>query len=157
MIVVALAEPEAKPEAKAEPAADPQYHNKYERKYPQPQSHYSKPSSYKPDYPSYKPAYPESSYPKPGYPSYGSYKPSYDAPYKKDNYYCDPRAPPKCVQYNTSATFCLSDYEYPEQEIQVISLIFLHSLIFKMIKLRYSILERHRIRSFGVEKVRRSS
>lgn len=93
MIVAALAEPEPK----AEPAADPQYHPKYEPKYPQP-------------------SYPKPSY-KPSYPAYPEYKPSYDYSYKKDSYYCDPRAPPRCA--NSSATFCLSDYEYPSREIQV--------------------------------------
>ncbi|XP_032795277.2 neurotrophin 1 [Daphnia magna] len=92
MIVAALAEPEPK----AEPAADPQYHPKYEPKYPQP-------------------SYPKPSY-KPSYPAYPEYKPSYDYSYKKDSYYCDPRAPPRCA--NSSATFCLSDYEYPSREIQ---------------------------------------
>ena len=100
MVVAALAEPEPK----AEPSADPQY-----RKYDRPA--YPKPAypSYKPDYPAYKPAY--ESYPKPAYGGYPSYK--------KD-YYCDPRAPPKCVQHNVSLTYCLSDYEYPEYDVQVV-------------------------------------
>ena len=100
MVVAALAEPEPK----AEPSADPQY-----RKYDRPA--YPKPAypSYKPDYPAYKPAY--EPYPKPAYGGYPSYK--------KD-YYCDPRAPPKCVQQNVSLTYCLSDYEYPEYDVQVI-------------------------------------
>lgn len=127
MVVAVLAEPEAKAEAKAEPAADPQH---YDRKYPQPA--YPKPS-YKPDYPGYKPEYPgyKPAYPKPAYPAYPA--PSYGPSYKKDNYYCDPRAPPKCVQHNISSVYCLSDYEYPEQEIQA------GFLIFKFFKEFYNI------------------
>jgi hypothetical protein len=98
MVVATL----AKPELEAEESADPQYYSKYEPKYPS----YPKPS-YKPSYPAH-PAYPD-------------YKPSYDHSYKKENYYCDPRTPPKCA--NASATFCLSDYEYPAQDIQVISIL----------------------------------
>jgi len=58
---------------------------------------------------------PLSSYPEP---SYGKKPPksSYPAGYKQD--YCDPRAPPACVQ-SLNDTFCLKDYEYPEKEIQV--------------------------------------
>lgn len=105
MVVAALAEPEAK----AEPAADPQYPPKYDRPaYPKPAYKPDYPG-YKPAYPAYKPAYPEP-YPKPAYGGHPSYK--------KD-YYCDPRAPPKCVQQNTSLTYCLSDYEYPEHDVQV--------------------------------------
>ena len=37
--------------------------------------------------------------------------------YKKDNYYCDPRIPPKCA--NGSDFYCLRDYEYPLEEIRV--------------------------------------
>lgn len=107
MVVAALAEPEPK----AEPSADPQY-RKYDRPaYPKPAYPSYKPDypAYKPDYPAYKPAY--EPYPKPAYGGYPSYK--------KD-YYCDPRAPPKCVQHNVSLTYCLSDYEYPEYDVQVI-------------------------------------
>lgn len=100
VVVAAVAEPEAK----ADPIAEPQYY---------PAKPYAKP--YSP--PAY-PAYPEPAYGKPAYPSY-DYKPTYGAAsYKKDNY-CDPRAPPKCAQHASNATFCLQDQEYPEQEVQV--------------------------------------
>ncbi|XP_046453848.1 neurotrophin 1-like isoform X2 [Daphnia pulex] len=104
LVVAAMAEPEPKAEA----SADPQYRPRYEPEY---NPSYHKPA-YKPDY--YKPDYPES-YPKPGYPQPYA-KPSYGPSYKKDNYYCDPRTPPKCA--NASAPYCLSDYEYPLEEIQ---------------------------------------
>ena len=108
LVVASMAEPEA------EASADPQYYSKYEPDY---NPSYYKPA-YKPDY--YKPEYPEP-YPKPAYSqpyAKPAYKPSYGHSYKKDDYYCDPRTPPKCA--NASAPYCLSDYEYPLEEIQVI-------------------------------------
>lgn len=123
MVVAAL----AKPELEAEESADPQYYSKHEPKYP---------------------SYPKPSY-KPSYPAYPDYKPSYDHSYKKEKYYCDPRTPPKCA--NASATFCLSDYEYPAQDIQVISILKKQkSLEFHML----IILVRHRVRPAGVEEIR---
>ena len=104
LVVAAMAEPEASP-------FNPGYYE----------------PAYKPDY--YKPDYPEP-YPKPGYPqpyAKTAYKPSYGPSYKKDNYYCDPRTPPKCA--NASAPYCLSDYEYPLEEIQVIFKFFVESRI----------------------------
>ncbi|KAI9553297.1 hypothetical protein GHT06_021193 [Daphnia sinensis] len=102
MVVAALSDAEPLPKA----VADPQYHPRYEHDY-QPYPGYHKPS-YKPDYPE--------SYPRPAYPSYSAYKPSYGSAYKKDNYYCDPRTPPQCA--NSSSIYCLSDYEYPLEEIE---------------------------------------
>lgn len=86
------------------------------------------PAIYEPKYPSYKPEYPmgykSSSSPyQPEYPKPSSSYPT-PSPYTKKDYYCDPRSPPKCV-YSANATFCLKDYEYPEQEIQVKSIIIL--------------------------------
>lgn len=104
----------ASPDPKSEAAAEPQYKSYkthvpsvYEPKYTYP----------KPDYPTtYKPA----SYPSYTEPSYPEHKPTgpYPSPSYKKDYYCDPRTPPKCA-YSYNATFCLKDYEYPEQEIQV--------------------------------------
>lgn len=95
MVVAALSEPQPKA------VADPQYSPKHEHDY-RPYPDYHKPS-YKPDYPQ--------SYPKPAYPPHSAYKPSYGS-------YCDPRTPPQCA--NSSSTYCLSDYEYPLEEIEVI-------------------------------------
>lgn len=55
----------------------------------------------------------KAAYPKP------AYVPEYKAPvYGKKYEYCDPRALPKCA-LNETAILCLTDDEYPAQEIQV--------------------------------------
>lgn len=113
VVMAAFAEPEP------EPAADPQYYNKYSPPVYEPIKY--QPKAYKqPEYPSYSKPYPEPYAPKSAYPVYP--EPSYGtAYYKKDYNYCDPRSPPKCA-HNASSTYCLKDYEYPEEDIQVYDL-----------------------------------
>lgn len=119
---------------KPDAAAEAQYREKAYRSEPQyPGSRYSKgeyPSTYrssssyeKPT--SYRQRYEPAPYkkeysPAPYTPTYKKdYPPSYGpASYAKKDYYCDPRAPPKCAE-NATDIYCLKDYEYPLEEIQV--------------------------------------
>lgn len=75
-----------------------------------------------PPYPHrHEPSYSTPAYAKSAFPSALEHKPVYGQDYKPQYNYCDPRAPPKCAQH-VNATYCLKDYDYPEREIQVISL-----------------------------------
>lgn len=84
----------AEPEAAADP--DPQYARHHQTAH----QYYQKATQ----------AYPEQSYQPAQYESYS--KPAYPA-------YCDSRTAPKCLK-NKNQSFCLTDIDYPENEIQVI-------------------------------------
>ncbi len=125
--------------AMPDPAADPQ--------------HYSKPPAYPkpaPTYPTYKPSYKTvPAYPKPAQ----NKQPAYGQKYKSEYDYCDPRAPPTCSN-NGTESICLKDEEYPEKEVQVTFKIIQYVTIDMLTQL-LSILVRHRVRSFGLEEIRR--
>ena len=137
-LAVAGADPEPEPEpapaaaaaAAAEAAADPQYPprgyypiGKYQPGYPL-AAHYQPNHNPQPGYSRYQPrpyAAPQAYGPYAGPQAYGPYAgPQAYGPsnYKKD-YSCDPKAAPKCAE-NSTLSYCLKDYEYPEYEVKVI-------------------------------------